>query len=55
MPYIVRRRGEKWLTVNSETGEVKGTHDSKAKATAQLRLLYGVKHGWHPTGAPAKK
>jgi len=55
MPYAVRKRGDKWLTVNSETGEVKGTHDSKQKATAQLRLLYGVKHGWEPTGKAAKK
>jgi hypothetical protein len=55
MPYAVRKRGDKYLTVNSETGEVKGTHDSKQKAVAQLRLLYGVKHGWKPTGQPAKK
>ena len=48
MPYIVRKKGDKWLTVNSETGEVKGTHDSKQKATAQLRLLYGVEHGMVP-------
>lgn len=48
MPYAVRKKGEKWLTVNSETGEVKGTHDSKQKAVAQLRLLYGVEHGMTP-------
>lgn len=45
MPYEIKRKGEKWLTVNSETGEVKGTHDSKQKAVAQLRLLYGVEGG----------
>ena len=45
MPYAIRKKGDKWLTVNSDTGQVHGTHDSKAKATAQLRLLYGVEHG----------
>ena len=30
-----------------------GTHakgTTKAKAEAQIRLLHGVEHGWHPTG-----
>jgi len=27
---------------------------SKKKAQAQLNLLRGVKHGWKPTGKPAR-
>jgi len=50
MPWAVRKRGTKYVTVNTDTGKVKGTHTSKAKAEAQKRLLYAVKHGWHPTG-----
>ena len=42
MPYSVHKRGEKWVTVNSQTMDVKGTHNSKEKAMKQLRLLYMV-------------
>ena len=48
MPYDIRRKGEKWVTYNKETGETKGTHDSRDKAVAQMRLLYGVKGGMKP-------
>ena len=43
MPYAVEKRGDKWVTINTDTGKVKGTHDSKIKATRQMRLLYMVK------------
>ena len=49
MPYGIRKKGDKYQTVNKETGDVKGTHDSKEKAVKQLRLLEGIEHGWHPT------
>lgn len=45
MPYKVIQRGNKYLTVNEQTGDIKGTHDSKAKAMAQMKLLYGIEHG----------
>lgn len=45
MPYNVRRRGNKWVTYNTETGDVKGTHDTREGALKQMRLLYHVKHG----------
>jgi len=51
VPYAVEKRGDKWVTINSDTNEVKGTHDSKAKATRQMRLLYMIKSGKKPTGA----
>jgi hypothetical protein len=48
VPYKVVKRGDKYLTINKDTGDVKGTHDSEAKALAQMRLLYGVEHGMKP-------
>lgn len=45
MPYKVVKKGNKWLTINKETGKVKGTHDTKEKAVAQMRLLYGIESG----------
>ena len=50
MPYTIRKKGNVWLTVNTETGKIKGTHRTKKLAEAQRRLLYGVEHGWKPTG-----
>jgi hypothetical protein len=40
MPYEIRKRGSKYLVVNAETGDIKGRHDTKTKAVAQLRALY---------------
>ena len=51
MPYQITKRGSRWLVINSETKEVKGTHDSKDKANKQMRLLYMVKHGGTPRSA----
>ena len=45
MPYMVEKRGNKWATVNTDTKKVKGIHASKAKAEAQMRLLYGIENG----------
>ena len=55
MPYGIEQRGDKWVTINTETGKVKGTHDSKAKALRQMRLLYMVEGGKQPTGAKASR
>ena len=33
---------------------VKAKHTTKEKAEAQMRLLRGVEHGWHPTGQKSK-
>jgi len=35
-------------------GKVTARKTSKKKAQSQLNLLRGVKHGWKPTGAPAR-
>ena len=47
MPYEIEKDGENYLVKNSETGEVKATHeppDAKEKAERQLRLLEEVEH-----------
>lgn len=50
MPYAVEKRGDKWVTINTETEKVKGTHDSKKMAIKQMRLLYMIEGGKKPTG-----
>ena len=50
MPYAIRARNDKFVVINTETGDVKGTHDSRAKAQLQINLLRGIEHGWKPTG-----
>ncbi len=46
MPYILRKKGTGWVVVNTETGK---EHSSKgipkARAEAQMRLLYGIERG----------
>ncbi len=60
MPYATRKRGDKLVNINIDTGAVKGTFPDtpagKARAQLQLNLLRGIEHeGWKPTGAPARK
>ena len=55
MPYGIRKRGNKFVLYNRNTGDVNGTHSSRAGAERQRRLLEGIKHGWHPTGKSAKR
>ncbi len=45
MPWNVRPKGSKWETYNTDTGDVKGTHDTKEEALRQMRLLYHIKGG----------
>ncbi len=40
MPYAIRHAGKQWKVVNSETGHVFGTHDTREEAVAQLQALY---------------
>ncbi len=49
MPYVVRRQGNRYQVVNTETGKVHST-TTKAKAEKQVRLLRGVEKGWTPAG-----
>ncbi len=45
MPYEVEKRGNKWVTINTDTGDVKGTHGTREEALRQMRLLYHIKSG----------
>lgn len=54
MPYDIRKQGNKWVTYNKETGDIKGTHSSRADAVKQMRLLYMVEEGHKPTGKKSK-
>lgn len=40
MPYSIRKAGNKFQVISSDTGKVHGTHPSKENATAQLRAMY---------------
>ena len=55
MPYKVVKVGGGYATMNKHTCEIKGHHDSKEKAMAQMRLLYGVEHGMKVKGKKKKK
>lgn len=55
MPYSIREANKGYNVVNTETGKVKGHHDSRASAQRQINLLRGVEHGWEPTGKKARK
>jgi hypothetical protein len=51
MPYeMIKNSDGTYRVVNSDTGDVKMKSGSKAEAKRQMRLLYGVEHGWRPTG-----
>jgi hypothetical protein len=39
----------------STPGGVKAYRTTKTNAQRQARLLRGIEHGWHPTGAPARE
>jgi len=48
MPYAIENRDGKFVVVNRQTRDVKGTHDTRAGAEKQMRLLYGIEHGMKP-------
>jgi len=48
MPYGIKKQGNKWVTYNTDTGDVKGTHATRAKAERQQELLEMVRHGGTP-------
>jgi hypothetical protein len=44
MPYIIRYKYGKWLTINVETGRILGRHETKKKAESQARLVMAREH-----------
>lgn len=54
MPYEIRKSGDNYEVINSETKEVKATHeppDAEEKAKRQVHLLNAVENdpGWEPS------
>lgn len=45
VPYKIVEKKGKFHVINTETGEDKGASDSREKAIAHMRLMYGVEHG----------
>jgi hypothetical protein len=54
MPYKVVKRGNKYLTINKQTGKIKGRHSSRKKAIAQMKLLYLIESGKKPKRSSKK-
>lgn len=47
MPYEIKAKGDEYEVINSDTHEVKATHeppDAKEKAERQIRLLEAIEH-----------
>lgn len=42
MPYKVEEKGDKYVVVNSETGDEKAEHDTREAAERQVRLLHEI-------------
>ena len=55
MPTSIQKRGTGYVVVEKATGAVKSHHATKAKAQASQRAREGARHGWRPTGKPAKR
>lgn len=55
MPYELRKKGTGYVVKNMVTGQ---EHSKKpiprARAEAQMRLLYGIEHGMIPRGKKGK-
>ena len=54
MPVKLTKIGAGRYRVSTPSG-TKAKSTTKAKAMAQKRLLYGVEHGWRPTGKRRQK
>jgi len=56
MPVKIRKgSGAKpYKIVETATGKVKGSSTTKAKAQASANARNAARHGWKPTGKPAR-
>ena len=56
MPYELVKRGTGYVVKNTETGKEHSKKPiPKARAEAQMRLLYGIESGMIPRGQRGKK
>lgn len=55
MPYDLRKKGTGYIVVNTATGKEHSKKPlPKARAEAQMRLLYGIEHGMVPRNKDKK-
>ena len=55
MPYDLRKKGTGYVVVNTATGKEHSKKGiPKARAEAQMRLLYGIEQGMIPKGQKKK-
>jgi len=40
MPFVIKKEGTHYKVINKLTGKIHAKHTTKAKAMAQVRLLY---------------
>jgi|TARA_R100001086_G_scaffold129647_1_gene67060 hypothetical protein len=40
VPYAIKKRGKKYVVLNTRSGQVKGTHGDKKKAQKHMQVLY---------------
>ena len=56
MPVVVKKGGgaRPFKIVEKATGKVKGSSTTRTKAQASANARNASKHGWKPTGKPAR-
>lgn len=50
MPYDVEQRGNKWVVVKEDDGQVMGEHDTKEEAEQQRKAIYANEKGSYIVG-----
>ena len=45
MPYQIQKHGNKFSVINTQTHHIFSKGTTKKKATAQIKLLYGLENG----------
>jgi hypothetical protein len=53
MPVHVQKKGRRWLIVEAG-GQVVGHSSSRQKAQASANARNAARHGWRPSGKPAR-
>ena len=47
MPWSIKKKGNKWVVYNEDTGHIKGIHKTKKGARQQQKALYAnVPESW---------
>ena len=53
MPYKIEKEGNEFQVINTDSGEVKASHDTKEKAEKQVELLHKLENDkWWDSSDP---